>query len=238
MAFMARSTDPSVVLASLSATAARVNRSADTLSNALATIQQRLIDMALGFEAWVLIPDTKISDDEGPDSEYDELGFARSADSWALLTRHVHEVHGEPTPDDWVRYLKNEKPLLRSSRELRLLSVKALPTLLAELDKKAAHVLGLVEEAERLAGGNPLSDAERTDARLVISPDGGHALQVSRFSEPGDDDADEIVTIDVLGEEVDWLIRKPICEVKVSRRDLERALQMVERPESDKEIPF
>jgi hypothetical protein len=57
------------------------------------------------------------------------------------------------SPDDCWEF-GEEKPLLRSSRELRIKAVVAIPELLKELKAEAEGVLQVVKDAQRLAGDN------------------------------------------------------------------------------------
>jgi hypothetical protein len=139
--------------------ARRLNTASDDLNAALKRIEDRLNELGIGIDRFVPIPDTRevVSDGTAHEpeewSEY-QVGYDRVGDGWALLTRRAH-FQDDPTltasPEDCWRF-DEVKPLLRSSRELRIRAVAAIPKLLEELKAEAEGVLRVVESARRLAG--------------------------------------------------------------------------------------
>ena len=82
------------------------------------------------------------------------LGYGRVGSGWGLLTRRSC-FHADPSmialPASRWRYT-DEKPLQRSSRELRVKAVAAIPDLLKQLEGEAVSVLKTVESPQHLAG--------------------------------------------------------------------------------------
>jgi hypothetical protein len=158
---MAKNVPPrvdSTTLDDLVPVARRLNSSSDDLNVALTHIEQRLNELGLGIALFVPIPDTRevLSNGEHDNEEWVEyqVGYDRLGEGWALLTRRAH-FHDDPTdtlkPEECWEF-DEEKPLLRSSRELRIKAVEAIPELLKNIKADAEHVLDIVEKARLLAG--------------------------------------------------------------------------------------
>jgi len=143
----------------LAPVASRLNSSSDDLNAALKRIEDRLNELGIGISRFVPIPDTRKIAREGVEhqaedwSEY-QIGYDRLNDRWALWTRRAH-FQDDPTmtaaPEDCWQF-DEEKPLLRSSRELRIKAIAAIPELLRGLKSEAEGVLQVVEIARRIAG--------------------------------------------------------------------------------------
>lgn len=150
--------------------AERLNTASDDLNSALKQIEDRLNTLAIGIARFVAIPETRQVNREETDSaewfEY-QLGYDRLGDTWALVTRRAHfqsdstnsGPHSEPVRFD------EQKPLLRSSRQLRMKAVAAIPALLNELKAEAKSVLQVIEDAKRLAGDRILNVTNDVIAR-------------------------------------------------------------------------
>ena len=136
----------------------RINTVSDDLNSALKRIEDRLNALVLGIESFVPIPDTRevASGDKREPEEWHEyhLGYGRLGNRWALLTRRAY-FHDDPSmtalPASCWEFT-DEKPLQRSSRELRVKAVAAIPDLLKQLKGEADSVLKTVETAQHLAG--------------------------------------------------------------------------------------
>jgi hypothetical protein len=139
--------------------ARRLNTASDDLNAALRRIEERLNQLGIGIARFVPIPDTREGVSDGREHEPEEwceyqVGYDRVGDGWALLTRRAH-FRDDPSmtasPEDSWRF-DEEKPLSRSSRELRIKAVTVIPELLKELKAGAESVLQIVEKARHLAG--------------------------------------------------------------------------------------
>ena len=138
--------------------ARRLNTASDDLNAALKGIEDRLNQLGLGIARFVPLPNTREvihdRDDREPEEfvEY-QVGYDRLGESWALMTRRAHFADSND-PDDTIDcwQFDDEKPLLRSSRELRIEAVAAIPGLLKELKSGAEAMLQVVEDAKRIAG--------------------------------------------------------------------------------------
>lgn len=139
--------------------ARRLNSASDDLNAALKRIEDRLNELGIGIDRFVPIPDTREGVSDGSEhhpeewSEY-QVGYDRVGDGWAILTRRAR-FQDDPTmtvtPEECWQF-DEVKPLLRSSRELRIKAVAVIPELLKELKAEAEGVLQVVESARRLAG--------------------------------------------------------------------------------------
>lgn len=138
--------------------ARRLNTASDDLNVALKRIQDHLNELGLGIERYVPIPSTREDVSDGRNREPEEfyehhVGYDRLGDIWALMTRRAH-FKDDPTmtiaPGDCWEF-DEQKPLLRSSRELRVKAVAAMPELLGSLKAEAEGVLDVVDSARRLA---------------------------------------------------------------------------------------
>lgn len=139
--------------------ARRLNTASDDLNSALQRIEERLNELGIGLDRFVPIPGTRDVISDGTNDRPEEwreyqVGYDRLGERWALMTRRAHFVD-EPTmtaaPDDCWEF-DEQKPLLRSSRDLRIKAVAAVPELLTVLKDEAEGVLNVVETARRLAG--------------------------------------------------------------------------------------
>ena len=138
--------------------ARRISIVSDDLNAALKRIEDRLNALVIGIESFVPIPDTRevASSDKREAEEWHEyhLGYGRVGSGWGLLTRRSC-FHDDPSmtalPASRRRYT-DEKPLQRSSRELRVKAVAAIPDLLKQLEGEAVSALKTVESPQHLAG--------------------------------------------------------------------------------------
>ncbi len=139
--------------------ARRLNTASDDLNAALKRIEDRLNELGIGIDRFVPIADTRDVGSDGTEHEPEEwseyqVGYDRVGEGWALLTRRAHfrdDSTMTASPEECWQF-DEVKPLLRSSRELRIKAVAAIPKLLEELKAEAEGVLRVVENARRLAG--------------------------------------------------------------------------------------
>src|SRR6187431_1195689 len=163
--------------------AERLNSASDDLNSALKQIEQRLNAIGIGVGKFVPIPDSQqalaVSNTQHH-IEY-QVGYDRFGDGWALLTRRVR-VQKDGTSGERAEF-DELKPLLKSSRALRMKAVPAIPRLLHALSSEAEGVLKIIEDAKRLAGDRVLNvscDVIRQHARHArIDPLVGSASMFS-----------------------------------------------------------
>jgi hypothetical protein len=245
-------TDPSGntrLLAELAVTAERLNLASDELNQALQTIQDQIIRTGVGIAVWIPIEGTREwTGEDGPFTEWNEshLGFDRYGDGWSLLTRHVAFCEEDGEGNESWEY-SNEKPLLRSPRELRLAAVRTIPDLVRGVHKAALATLDLVAEAKALAasGASDLpappdpSDPNvvkclATSRYLYFDPRSWRLIEQDRSGPE-----QELITLSVMGSETSPGDRAmTICTLSVTRDDLMRALEHVTLVSSDTEDRF
>jgi hypothetical protein len=144
--------------------ARRLNTASDDLNVALKGIEDRLNQLGLGIARFVPIPSMRKDINDGEDHEPEEfyqyqVGYDRLGDGWALMTRRAHFIEDPTmTADSWE--FDQEKPLLRSSRELRMEAAAVMPELLKSLKEHAEEILQVVDTAGRLAGTGKRIDFE------------------------------------------------------------------------------
>lgn len=230
-----RALESARLLAELSRVSERLNSASDDLNASLGKIQDRVVAMGLGVEVWIGIAGTRIWNEENqPIEDWTEyqLGFARHGDGWALMTRKTWFVEAIDDAEEFWDF-SEEKPLLRSPRDLRLESVKVLPDLLAKLIAEADEKLALVDAARALAGVEEpkpdvpvLFDLSAQTVRCIVS---------DRYLVIGRPDVlamGEVVGLDVMTDMASGLSRK-LCQLIVPKDALLRALSQPPRPQSD-----
>jgi hypothetical protein len=145
--------------------AKRLNSSTDDLNKALQTIQDRLNALGIGVEVWVENHPLHESgyravlnerDEPTGEKEYDwdELGYGRHGDGWALLVRQRRFVvsrdeYGREAHDAFDE--SPDQPLLRASRRLRLAAVPRIPKLIDAIKAAAEDAVAAVETAKKIA---------------------------------------------------------------------------------------
>jgi hypothetical protein len=193
------------LLADLTVTADRLTVATDELDKALQTIQDQIVRTNVGAEVWVSIPDSKewqSDTEDGIDhwTEY-QLGYAKFSDNWTLLTRFVDYLSDAGNGQSKWEY-SNDKPLLRSPREVRLGAVKAIPELVAKIHEAARKTLALVDEAKALAQAGE-TKLETPEGTIVPCLAGAHCLVVGDtaypIAEDGSKNTNHFLTIGVMG---------------------------------------
>jgi len=137
---MSLTTAPALKLATLASVSRSINNASDQLSEQLSNIEKALNGYALGVCAWVDLPI-----DGSANSQVHRLGYDQHGNKWCLLW-----ATGADEEETW-----DQKPLLESPREIRLLAVTVIPEL----------AVALTEAAEKCA----VKIAERAAAARVIS---------------------------------------------------------------------
>ena len=161
--------------------ARRLNVATDEFTRALETIQLKLNSLSLGVEVWLDeysehelggkssnvwteldgVPVSSYTADEEEhvvlhrSCEVQELGYGRLGDGWALLVRTMNYPQVK-TADGWIGEAGEQveidrKPLLRSSRQMRVKAVNLIPLLIDRLHDEAEGVINAVEKAKKIA---------------------------------------------------------------------------------------
>ena len=136
----------------LSDLAKKLNQKSDTLNDTIRTINDKLRKLNFGTEVWVDLDESdpyfSVDDEDERDPLCDEtwLGYSKINDQWELATKDVTVgANGD------VRRGGSIRPLLKSSREIRLEATKKIPFLLDAIKVKIESLLESIEKAERAA---------------------------------------------------------------------------------------
>jgi hypothetical protein len=148
----------------------RLNAVTDELNPQIEAIQKKFNTLGLGVESWVegtplrtsvQFAFTERNHDDGSEVQHRtlrsyELGYGRLGDGWALLVRSVDYLQLRQSENDtWVIADEgteiDRKPLLRSSRDDRILAIQLIPKLVDRLQETAEEILKAVEQAKKLA---------------------------------------------------------------------------------------
>ncbi len=162
-------------LKDLSSLSQRLKVATDELNVALQAIQDKLNALGIGVEVWldntkhwlgdpIVTSRSELGDGKGTlhrSLRIHELGYARLADGWALVTRdREYDEVGFLDDNGNVRAWElceavhppgDPKPLLRASRAVRMHAVKQIPQLIAAIHDSANEVVKAVEQARQIA---------------------------------------------------------------------------------------
>ena len=174
--------------ATLSSAAADLNKASDELSKAITVLDDSLQKLNLGITAWVVYLD-RIQED-CPSYDRDELGYARINGKWGLA---IHRITGDA--DSGEHQEKGSWPFNEAPREMRVLAVNAVPSLLHALTERALNTTrtlslkvqdvrettAAIQEVATQSGANVFARARervarRSDTELLSSlgkPQGG-----------------------------------------------------------------
>jgi hypothetical protein len=221
----------------LAAVANQLNTASDRLNTALSAIQLRLAEMSIGVARWVPLDDTRVDLQDRDETGVEEwkawqLGFDRCGDGWVLMVRLAHFNDEDPDGDWWE--FKDERPLLRASRELRLHAVRALPALFRDLQKEATDVLDCVEEAHRLAYGRTESRVPGQDETLTVPCQvSGRFLKFAPTSNLlGGGEFLSVEVMTGLTQQASGDEPSEVCHLFVTREDLTRVLRAIRPSEN------
>lgn len=133
---------------------ARLNESSDSLNKTIVRVEEKLASLKLGVTAWVKEPlEVEIVTDDKGETDHEIttlLGYTKTQGTWHLVVmeecdRWSKDTDGPKCP--WPQIT----PLQQAPRELRIKSLQQLPSLVAELEKKAMTALREVEKALAVA---------------------------------------------------------------------------------------
>jgi len=135
-----------------------LNKESDSHSQYLAQLEKYLRQLNLGVETWVVLSESSMSGTPSRDSSRRTyLGYAKTDEGWLFATKIVRVERGYWQGDSdcpWENEYEEEqpKPLLKSSREIRLQAAAMLPRLLDALKENAEETLKALQQANsRLA---------------------------------------------------------------------------------------
>lgn len=148
----------------LKSLASRLNASTDALIGTLTQINEKLNALNLGISVWLEGPplDSKLVEKPAGTTgdvycveSKDLLGYAKTKAGWGLAVKSMRIEHGYFEGDRNAPFANpidlGDKPLLESSRGLRVEAIKLLPELIKLLKEEANRTIGSIEEAKKLA---------------------------------------------------------------------------------------
>jgi hypothetical protein len=143
----------------------KLNSSIDEVNAIIQRFQDNLNRTKIGVEAWLEnAPLTEeVRRDLSSNSEryvaYQQLGYARLDDGWALCVRHAlyRLTRDELNPTNWI-WADQEpeeagapEPLLRASRAARLAAIALIPRLMDVIQEQASEIIKSIEHAKKIA---------------------------------------------------------------------------------------
>jgi hypothetical protein len=160
-------------LSSLSKVAEELNAASDSVTAALRSLEERLVKLKLGVEVLVEHPPdvpveiTSFGDADGETTNYFGnqyfLGYGKIAGSWRLLVQRFACAWPGRENEDCVevgddftdmREPQERKPLLDSSRDVRLAATAQLELLLAEIEEAARERIESLKKITAEAEGD------------------------------------------------------------------------------------
>ena len=142
--------DPAIApsLEQLSKTAISLNKASDRLNQAINQLNEALKKLNLGVSSWV----TFYSDEEGPFSDWHEIGYGKINGKWGIGIRKSFEDLNCPQ-DNQVE--TTEWQFSEAPREMRVQAVPFLSKVIEQLNKDAEKTTQVITEktadAEKLA---------------------------------------------------------------------------------------
>ena len=141
-------------LQELSHLAKSLNEETDAFTNTLASLEKELKSYNLGVEAWVPLSETSKSGTPTRESSVRVLlGYAKLNEGWGFAIKQVRVERGYYQGDldcPWESEYEEEepKPLLKSSRDVRLQSATAIDSLLLEINRQGTKLLKAIRAAD------------------------------------------------------------------------------------------
>lgn len=143
----------------------RLNESSDTLTEALTQINDKLNTMNIGLTVWLdggpslstrLIEKPKGTAGDVYTVESKEiLGYTKTKIGWGLAVKSIRVEHGYFEGDrnsPFANPIEGEiKPLLDSTRDLRIAAIELLPKIIGLLKDAAEETINSIEQAKKLA---------------------------------------------------------------------------------------
>jgi hypothetical protein len=145
-------------LEQLSRLAVTLNQETDSYTKSLAELEKKLLKMNLGIQAWVPLIEVAKSGMPSRDTCIRPmLGYAKTDEGWGFAIQELRIERGFYEGDESCPYENHyedepPKPLLKSSRELRIRAAREIEPLLEALKLRAEEVLPMLRQASELAG--------------------------------------------------------------------------------------
>ena len=114
----------------------KLNQKSDQINSIIESINQKLLKLNLGFEAWV-------KDGDGVWLGYDKAARYRKDGNASVYIGEWQLVTRRDLTDGW-----SSESLLAASREVRVAGLKLVPQLLDALKEKATDMIATIEQAE------------------------------------------------------------------------------------------
>lgn len=139
----------------LKSIASRLNESSDALNDSLNQINAQLNKMNIGLTVWLEDPPLSIRSLEDLTDKLVFLGYAKTSNGWGLAVKAITDEHGfydgDPDSPYTVRTEGAIRPLMKTSRELRVEAIRLLPQLIELVRKRAESAVESIEIAKQLA---------------------------------------------------------------------------------------
>jgi len=132
----------------LSKTAVLLNKASDRLNQAINQVNEALKKLNLGISSWV----TFDSWEEGPFSEWHEIGYGKVNGRWGIaIKKNLEDLNSQQADNvETTEWQFSEAP-----REMRIAAIPHLPKVIEQLNKDAAKTTELIDDktaaAETLA---------------------------------------------------------------------------------------
>jgi hypothetical protein len=174
-------------LLALSKVANELNRVSDEFSQRLRDIEARIESLNLGVTVYLDEPLDEITitgslgeaGEDGVSGDQYFLGYGRFGGRWRILVQTYHSVWPDTEEDDATpggdfeecREYVDEKPLLDSSRDIRLAAVAQIGRLLEQIEREAKSRIETLRAALRtgVVAGNALDSAVSQEQRGEVS---------------------------------------------------------------------
>jgi hypothetical protein len=144
-----QSPDVASSLEQLSKTAVSLNKASDRLNQAINQVNDALKKLNLGISSWV----TFDSHEEGPFSEWYEIGYGKVNGRWGIAIKKNFEDLNSQQQEDKVE--TTEWQFSEAPREMRIQAIPFLPKVIDQLNEDAAKTTKLIDDkttaAEALA---------------------------------------------------------------------------------------
>ncbi len=144
------------LVSELTQSAKTLNQESDSINTLISKFEETLVAINLGLEVWLLSPELRSrrwteENDEGVTMEEgthdEELGFAKIDDHWRLAVRTAMYRHeGREVA---LLSTGRPRPLLDSSREIRIEALRHFPALAGRMKDEADAAVKAITDAKK-----------------------------------------------------------------------------------------
>jgi hypothetical protein len=159
-------------LSELARLAETLNEETDSYTDLLSELEKQLRQLNLGIECWVTLLEVAKSGSPNGRETYIRtlLGYAKTDEGWGFATKEVRVERGYyqgdldcPYENDYDE--SQPKPLLKSSRQLRLQAAQRLGDLLEALKSTGQSFLSSIQDAKKLAKQVGVGNEEKSERK-------------------------------------------------------------------------